>query len=68
LSGAIGTIVNKATAGGIPVAIAGTTANPTFAPDAGRIFSGKSPHTDASPQKSAQPKSLGKTLGGLLHH
>jgi hypothetical protein len=60
---------------GIPVAIGGTTSNPTFAPNLSRVassigasagqnlISGKN-----SKQNGAKSNSLGKTLGGLLNH
>jgi hypothetical protein len=60
---------------GIPVAIGGTTSNPTFAPNLSRVASsiGASAGQNLIPgknskQNGAKSNSLGKTLGGLLNH
>ena len=60
LTGALGTTVGSTVKNGIPVTIAGTTSNPTFTPDMGKMVSG------AIPGKSQAPASLGKALGGLF--
>ncbi len=65
LSGALGSAgsaLSATTKNGIPVTIAGTTANPTFTPDMGKMVSGM------VPGKSQAPSSLGKALGGLFQH
>lgn len=60
LSGAFGSVISQTTRNGIPVAIGGTTANPTFRPEIGKMLGGTT-------QKSGQPANpLGQVLGGLL--
>ena len=73
--GAIGSLAGGAFKGGIPVAIGGTTTNPTFAPNMqGLIRSGGAAaakgllggqKTTGTGQKSSDP--LGNALGGLLN-
>ena len=63
LPGAFGSAVSQTTKNGIPVTIAGTTSNPIFTPNIGRMAGG------ALQQKNgAQSNPLGKALGGLFHH
>ncbi len=62
LPGVFGSTVSQATKNGIPVTIAGTTSNPTFTPDMGKMIGG-------TIQKQNQPSNpLGKALGGLFGH
>jgi AsmA protein len=61
-TGVLGTAVGTTMKNGIAVTITGTTSNPTFTPDMGKMVSG------AIPGKSQAPASLGKTLSGLFHH
>jgi hypothetical protein len=67
---AVGSITGAALKNGIPVAIGGTTANPTFTPNlSGMLSSGASAATNSnkSPAKKANTTdSLTNTLGGLL--
>lgn len=61
LPGIFGTAVSQATKNGIPVTIAGTTADPMFAPDVSRLGS-------VLPGKSSpQSNPLGDALGKLIH-
>lgn len=62
LTGALGSAMGAATKGGIPVAIGGTTSNPTFTPEMGKMVGGVT--NGAAPAS----KQLGKALSGLLHH
>jgi AsmA protein len=62
LPGILGAAVGNSAKNGIPVAVGGTTANPTFAPEFGKLAG------DALPQKEAKGNPLGKALGGLLGH
>jgi AsmA protein len=62
LPGILGAAVGKSTKTGIPVAIGGTTSNPTFRPELGKLVGG------GSPGKGTQGNPLGKALGGLLGH
>lgn len=68
--GAVGNIATNALRNGIPVAIGGTTSNPTFAPNlAGAMSSGASAFTGkASGQNKQNPANpIGNVLGGLLN-
>ena len=68
--GAVGNIATSALRNGIPVAIGGTTSNPTFAPNlAGAMSSGASAFTGkASGQNKQTPANpIGNVLGGLLN-
>lgn len=74
--GSVGGIASGVLKSGIPVAIGGTTSNPTFAPNmrglatgigasaAQELLSGKASRGSATPGKPANP--LGNALGGLL--
>ena len=62
LPGILGAAVGNSAKNGIPVAIGGTTANPTFTPEFGKLAG------DALSQKGAKGNPLGKALGGLLGH
>jgi AsmA protein len=70
--GALGGIAGIALKNGIPVAIGGTTSNPTFAPNIGGLTSGLGAGTakgllngnKTTPTKQSNP--LGNTLGGLF--
>lgn len=62
LPGVFGSTVTQATKNGIPVAITGTTSNPAFAPELGKMVPG------AAGNQSKPTNPLGKALGGLLHH
>lgn len=69
-AGAIGGVATSALRNGVPVAIGGTTSNPTFTPNlSGAMKSGASSFTggakNAPAQKQADP--LGSVLGGLLN-
>ena len=69
-AGAAGSITGAALKNGIPVAIGGTTASPTFTPDLNGMFSSGA-NSAASGSKSPAKKpnstdSLTNTLGGLL--
>jgi AsmA protein len=60
LPGAFGSAITQTTKNGIPVTIAGTTANPTFTPDVSKMATG-------ALQKQNQPSNpLGNVLGGLF--
>ena len=64
---AIGSIAGAALRNGVPVAIGGTTSNPTFTPNMGGIMHSASTGTKqgaAKPNNSANP--LSNALGGLL--
>ena len=61
LPGAFGSAISQTTKDGIPLTIAGTTANPTFTPDLTKMVNG-------SAQKKNQPSNpLGDVLGGIFH-
>jgi hypothetical protein len=69
-AGAVGSIATGALRNGIPVAIGGTTSNPTFAPNlSGAMKSGASSFTGAAKNAPAQKQAnpLGGVLGGLLN-
>ncbi len=69
-AGSIGSIATGALKNGIPVAIGGTTSNPTFAPNlAGAMKSGAGALTGKAPAqgKQNQANPLGGVLGGLLN-
>ncbi len=72
-AGAVGGVATSALRNGIPVAIGGTTSNPTFAPNlSGAVSSGASAFTggtkNAPSQKNQNPAdSLNDALGGLLN-
>jgi len=53
--------VNQTTKNGIPVAIGGTTSNPTFAPELGKFAGGA-----FQQRKNRISNPLGNVLGGLL--
>jgi uncharacterized protein involved in outer membrane biogenesis len=68
-AGAIGGVATSALRNGVPVAIGGTTSNPTFTPNlSGAMKSGANSFTGQAPsqnkQKQADP--LGNVLGGIL--
>ncbi|QNI35905.1 DUF748 domain-containing protein [Edaphobacter albus] len=68
--GAVGNIATSALRNGIPVAIGGTTSNPTFAPNlAGAMSSGASAFTGkaAGQNKQTPANPIGNVLGGLLN-
>lgn len=60
LPGVFGSAVNQATKDGIPVTIAGTTANPTFTPDMNKLVGG------TNQQKKTTTNPLGDALKGLF--
>lgn len=62
LPGALGSAASQSAKNGIPVVITGTTSKPVFAPDMGKMLGG------VAPKKGQTGSSLGKALGGLLHH
>jgi AsmA protein len=62
LPGLLGAAVGQTAKNGIPVAIGGTTSNPTFAPEFSKLAGGALSQT-----KGTQANPLGKALGGLLH-
>jgi AsmA protein len=67
--GSVGGLAGAALRSGIPVAIGGTTSNPTFAPNLGGLMKGAGASTaqgllKGKPSKGQNP--LGNTLGGLL--
>jgi AsmA protein len=69
-AGAIGGVATSALRNGVPVAIGGTTSNPTFAPNlSGAMKSGASSFTGQAPSQNKQNQSnpLGGVLGGLLN-
>ncbi len=76
LGSGIGSIAGAALRNGIPVAIGGTTSNPTFAPNLSRLATGiganaaggliKGNGTGNGKQNPAQANPLGNVLGGLL--
>jgi hypothetical protein len=72
-AGAIGGVATSALRNGIPVAIGGTTSNPTFTPNlSGAVSSGASAFTSGNKSTPAQNKqsptdSLTNALGGLLN-
>lgn len=61
LTGALGTAISQTARNGIPVSITGTTANPVFTPEVGKMLGGAAV---ASPARTNNP--LGNVLGGLL--
>ena len=61
LPGLLGSDAGQTTRNGIPVAIGGTTSNPTFTPEVGKLLGSGLAQT-----KSTQSNPLGKALGGLL--
>jgi hypothetical protein len=69
-AGAVGSIAGAALKNGIPVAIGGTTSNPTFTPDLNHMFSsGTSTTAPGAKSPAKKPNStdpLTNTLGGLL--
>jgi AsmA protein len=62
LPGVFGAAVSQSTKNGIPVTIGGTTSNPTFVPNLGRMAGGA-----IQPKNAIPSDALGKALGGLLH-
>ncbi|HMH14425.1 MAG TPA: DUF748 domain-containing protein [Edaphobacter sp.] len=68
--GAVGSITGAAIKNGIPVAVGGTTANPTFTPNLNGMFSsGANSVVNGSKPAGKKPNttdSLTNTLGGLL--
>jgi AsmA protein len=69
--GTIGNIAGAALKNGIPVAIGGTTSNPTFAPNLGKLVSGAGAGAAQGLVKGkgnqpAQSNPLGNALGGLF--
>jgi hypothetical protein len=74
--GSVGGIAGSVLRNGIPVAIAGTTSNPTFTPNLSRVASsvGASAAQDlltgrsSGKQNGSQSNPLGNVLGGLLNH
>ncbi len=72
--GAIGGLAGAVLKNGIPVAIGGTTSNPTFAPNLGGVASGvgasagKGLVNGKTKQNGNQANPLGNALGGLLKH
>jgi AsmA protein len=63
--GAIGGLAGAALRNGIPVAIGGTTSNPTFAPNLGGLMKGAGTNAALGKQSKGQ-NPLGNALGGLL--
>jgi hypothetical protein len=68
--GVLGGIAGAALRNGIPVAIGGTTSNPTFAPNLGGLMKGAGASTAqgllGAKGKSNGQNPLGNALGGLL--
>ena len=66
--GSIGGLAGAALKNGIPVAIGGTTSNPTFAPNLGGLMKGAGASTAQGLVKGKQPNQnpLNNALGGLL--
>jgi AsmA protein len=68
--GSIGGLASVAMKNGIPVAIGGTTSNPTFAPNLGGLMKGAGASTAqgllGSKGKQTQQNPLSNALGGLL--
>jgi AsmA protein len=63
LPGVLGSTAGQSAKNGIPVAIGGTTANPTFTPEMSKLIGGA-----ATQKNSTTPaNSIGKALGGLFH-
>jgi hypothetical protein len=62
ISGALGSAIGTTAKNGIPLTIGGTTANPIFTPDVGKLAGG------VIQKNSPVPNPLGKALGGLFHH
>jgi len=69
-AGAAGNIAGAALKNGIPVAIGGTTASPTFTPDLNGLFSSGANSaaggSKSTAKKPSTPDSLTNSLGGLL--
>lgn len=68
-AGAVGSIATSTLRNGVPVAIGGTTSNPTFTPNlSGAMKSGASAFTGQAPSQNKQKQTdpLGNVLGGLL--
>jgi len=69
-AGAVGSFATSALRNGVPVAIGGTTANPTFTPNlSGAVSSGASSFTGSNKGTTKQNStdSLTNALGGLLN-
>ncbi len=65
--GAVGNLATGALRNGIPVAIGGTTSNPTFAPNLSGALSSATSGSKAPAQNKQTPANpLGNVLGGLL--
>jgi len=71
--GAAGGIASSAMKNGIPVAIGGTTSNPTFTPNVGSLATSVGASAaqgylngKTAPKSGKNPTDLGNTLGGLL--
>jgi AsmA protein len=67
--GSVGGLAGAALRNGIPVAIGGTTSNPTFAPNLGGLMKGAGANAAQGLLKGNSSKGqnpLGNTLGGLL--
>lgn len=62
LPGVLGSVAGSTTKNGIPLTISGTTANPVFTPDVGKMLGG------TVQKNNPQSKPLGKVLGGLFGH
>jgi hypothetical protein len=71
-AGAVGGFTTSALRNGVPVAIGGTTSNPTFTPNlSGAVMSGASAFTGSNPApakgKQSSTDALTNALGGLLN-
>jgi hypothetical protein len=70
--GSLGGLAGVALKNGIPVAIGGTTSNPTFAPNLGGLTKGIGAGAlngkTSGKQNGKQTNPLGNALGGLLSH
>ena len=71
-AGAVGGFTTSALRNGVPVAIGGTTSNPTFTPNlSGAVMSGASAFTGSNPapakEKQSSTDALTNALGGLLN-
>jgi AsmA protein len=62
IPGALGSAIGTTAKNGIPLIIGGTTANPIFTPDMGKMLGG------VINKKSPAVNPLGKALGGIFHH
>ena len=60
LPGALGSVAGSTAKNGIPLTVSGTTANPVFTPDVGKMIGG------AVQKNTQQSKPLDKVLGGLF--